>query len=153
MRNPMSIIVFSVATLAAIPAMADQTGWNDGREDLGNRVFSELDVNGNGEISRDEMNAAIERRFAQADKDGNSLLTPDELRGTRASNAPGANKANRTQAALKRRDQNGDGALSIEEALNTSAFDRLDQDNNGILTLSEVSEGRGGMWFATGAGG
>jgi Ca2+-binding EF-hand superfamily protein len=121
------------------PHMMDRHGhgpmgsWHGGpggmSERAENRLFERLDTDKNGEISRDEVAAARQKReqrlaemdtdkngdvsreerrayFAKADTDGDGGLGLDEYK---------AQAAERASARFARLDRNGDGKLSVEE--------------------------------------
>ncbi|SDZ23833.1 Ca2+-binding protein, EF-hand superfamily [Jannaschia faecimaris] len=77
-------------------------------------AFEEVDADGNGEITQDEMRALGETRraarFDDADTDGDGFLTAAEL--TQASQA---NFEARSARMIERMDADGDGQISRDE--------------------------------------
>lgn len=108
--------------------------------------FEELDINGDGEVTRAEMEANGKARFAAADTDGDGFLTPQELE------AKAEDRAKRHIGLLmSRADANQDGKLSLDEMKNAmpkrqAKFDELDTDGSGGLTKAEMEAGQKGAW-------
>lgn len=122
---------------------------NNGRRgDHGPKIeFSELDVNGDGSVTADEIQAHFATRFATIDTDGNGALSADEL-SAHGEAQKAERHAKRTAKMIEHRDTNGDGALSIEEMQPKQAgtmFDRLDTDKDGAISTEEfaAAEGKG----------
>ena len=72
------ILTFSAALLmcAAAPAYADNHGDKAGK-------LGKYDANGDGVISKAEFLAQAEKRFAQRDIDGNGEISRDEMKAAR----------------------------------------------------------------------
>ncbi|KEJ89240.1 EF-hand domain-containing protein [Sulfitobacter donghicola] len=134
-----------VAGLVATTAQA-----RDGGEGMQAR-FAQIDANGDGEISAEELQAQVAARFAAADANKDGALTADEMMAAR--------EGKHKERLLKRFDKNGDGALSGEELDEMSKgkggkkgdkkggraakhFERMDADNSGDLTLEEMQSHR-----------
>ncbi len=110
-------------------------------------VFEQADLNGDGQITLEEIEGAPAARFAQTDTDGNGALSRDELLAARMSNV-----ARNVDRFLERADANDDGALSPEEMADARTegrgqrgspermFDMLDADNDGIVTQAEFDD-------------
>lgn len=103
--------------------------------------FSELDTDGSGEITREEMQAQHRARFEAGDTDGDGKLSQAELEA-RAQ----AQVADRVARMLARMDDDGDGALSFEEMQPGNrairAFQRIDTDDSGGISEQELAEMR-----------
>lgn len=104
-----------------------------------------IDANGDGAVDLAELqalrpNATIEQ-FNRADKDGNGLLSREELRA--------AGRALREPPV----DTNKDGSISFEELqaqrpnITREQFAAIDADNNGSLSREEMRSARGRMMF------
>jgi Ca2+-binding EF-hand superfamily protein len=97
-----------------------------------------VDSNGDGEISKEEIEAARTTEFKAADADGDSVLTLTELNTW---------LAQRVEARFKALDTDGNGQISAEELATgrpgreaTILSNRLkqgDADGNGALSLDE----------------
>jgi len=117
---------FKVQVLSLMTSMLDQ-------DELGSlkRVFHEIDANGDGQITAEELREAFKRQGLQ---DAGVLTQVDSL--------------------MKLADVNGDGVLSYEELVMTSvqrklqnkeerlweAFCKFDKDLDGSITASEIAE-------------
>lgn len=113
--------------------------------------FTELDTDGNGEISPDEMNARGAARFASIDADGDGKLTVEEMLAANSARA-----ADRAERMVERLDTDGDGALSADELeagrearaeqRRAKRFARMDSDGSGGLSQAEFDamKARGG---------
>lgn len=103
--------------------------------------FAELDANGDGNLTLEEMSAAGAARFALADTDGDGGLSVAELQA-RAEEGRLQRMADRVASMLGRRDSNGDGLLQRDEMIGRGAgpermFDRLDANDDGVVTQAE----------------
>jgi len=131
----------------AMPALADQGP--DGQGFGGRMGFSQMDLDGDGMITRAEMAAGPAGMHAAADTDGDGRLTREEL--IAASTARSAAMIDRM---LARADTDGDGALSEAELTQMQTdrrsarmermFDRLDADGDGRISAEEMATARDG---------
>ena len=109
--------------------------------------FEELDADGNGEVTRAEMEASGQARVAAADTDGDGVLSPEELE---ARAAEGVKR--HVGLLMNRADANADGKLSMDEMKEAmprrqATFEELDTDNSGGLTKAEMEAGqKKGFW-------
>ncbi len=106
--------------------------------------FETLDLNGNGEISQDEMAQRRTIKFNEADSDGNGVLTREEM-----VNAGRKKSEDRVDGMLERFDANNDGGLSLDEMPEPrragKMFKRMDRDGNGSISEAEFEEARAHM--------
>ncbi|MEX3014617.1 EF-hand domain-containing protein [Gymnodinialimonas hymeniacidonis] len=141
------LLALMIPTALAAPAFAQEAGGEPPR-----MIFQELDADGNGAVTLEELQAAGEARFARADTDGDGALSREELiaRGEARIEA-------RVDRMLERLDANGDGQLTeaeMEEAREGRGhrhgrggpspermFERLDADGDGSVTEAEFDEG------------
>lgn len=102
-------------------------------------AFEEMDVNGDGQVTQEEMQAHRQARFAQIDTNGDGALSLDELTANGVSKA-----ADRASRMLERFDANGDGVLSAEELPQQrrggKMFERADANGDGMLSAEEYAE-------------
>ncbi len=104
------------------------------------RMFEMLDLNKDGEITREEAEKAREARFQSADSNGDGLLSPEEMTAARETRS-----AERQQRRFAKLDTNEDGLLSPEEMAagprgerHAGMFDRVDTNSDGKITVEEA---------------
>lgn len=80
------LLAMTALTLAfASPAMAEDMDHHDGaHHQKGGMMFEKLDLNNNGEITREEFVAFHETKFTEIDKDASGVITPDEAEAAKA---------------------------------------------------------------------
>lgn len=98
-----------------------------------------LDANHDGVITRAEMTAEAEARFAAMDTDKDGKVTPEERAAAR-----NAMRAQRNGDGGNGGMRGGDQALTRAEALDRAAqrFDRLDVNHDGRLDASDLAAAR-----------
>ncbi|WP_439137932.1 EF-hand domain-containing protein [Roseicyclus sp.] len=127
----------------ALPAHADQPM-------RGAMGFSQMDHDGDGAITLEEMQVGPAGMLARADTNGDGDLSRDELIAAATVRA-----SEQIDRMLARADGNSDGILSAEEIAAMQdgrradrmarMFERLDADDNGSLSAEELEQARGGM--------
>jgi len=120
---------------SAPAARPDRQDFRQGKLDKMKRHFEEADQNGDGKVTRAELEAASAARFKAADANGDGLLSADELT---------AMKSKHHGDRIKQLDKNGDGAITKDEAppRMQSKFDEFDADGDGKISLAEMSQVR-----------
>ncbi|MEM6477407.1 MAG: calcium-binding protein [Pseudomonadota bacterium] len=104
--------------------------------------FSELDANGDGEVTLAELQAHGAARFATNDTNGDGALSAEELVAARSvDNVERLER--RINRFIERADENGDGLLQQSEigpsqARMTARFERIDADGSGGLSEAEM---------------
>lgn len=133
-------------------------GGPHGDRSFGEERFAELDTNGDGRVTRAEVEAKIAEDFASADQDGNGTLDQEE--------AEAFHQARHEERRERMREHRGDrhferragddDAIDREEfgERGMDLFERVDLDENGEVTQTEMNivanlmelrhEGRGG---------
>lgn len=103
--------------------------------------FEMLDADGNGEVTKAEMQSVRDREFAAADTNGDGNLSVEELAAKRAKR-----NETRIQRMVEKFDTDGDGALSLAELPGpkdpAKRFDRLDRDGSGAISEEEFEAAR-----------
>ena len=99
--------------------------------------FTELDSNGDGVITLEEVQNQGKAKFAAADSNGDGQLDVAELTAAAAQE-----RAGRIERLIAHKDSNGDGTLSFEEmgardGGGTRLFAHVDTDGNGEITQAE----------------
>jgi Ca2+-binding EF-hand superfamily protein len=78
------------------------------------RMFGMLDADGDGKVTTEEMAAAPQRRFAAIDANADGKVTADEMVEHRIALMRARIEA-RVAMMITEMDDNGDGALSVED--------------------------------------
>lgn len=110
--------------------------------DRGERMsFEQFDQDGDGQITRAEMEEFRSARFAEMDTNGDGFISTDELTAQSVKRA-----GDRAAKMMERLDTDGDGLLSEEDLAQAPRagrmFDRLDQNQDGVVTKAEFDEAR-----------
>lgn len=137
----------TIAAIAAVSvlgagtvAFADGHGHKRGHGSM--MKFEDVDTNGDGKLSRSELEAHGAKRFAEADANNDGKLTKDEFV------AKGKERAEkRFEKMLSKKDADGDGALSADEMKPSAEraekmFSRLDKDGDGFISKEEAEKMR-----------
>ncbi|SLN56855.1 EF hand [Pseudoruegeria aquimaris] len=95
-------------------------------------TFEQLDANGDGKITAEDLAAAKAARFAEADTNGDGALSAEELQAQ-----ADARRADRVEKMIERMDANGDGVLSMEE-MEAGRGDRGDRGDRGGRMISRM---------------
>ena len=112
-------------------------------------VLEALDIDGDREISGEEMDEAV-RSLLTLDRDGDGNLTRGELqpergrmRGPGGPGGPGGMFGG--DPVVRALDKDGDGELFEDEVTDAPrALDRLDRDDDDVLTMWELERAREG---------
>jgi len=143
MTNSSLICALSVAILMVNATGSVAQGGAGGKMGHGPRhSFSDLDTNGDGGITREEMKGHARARFDAADTDGDGALSQSEMIARMQ-----ARMERRTSRMIERHDADGDGKLGFDEMRMRSGnrmFGRLDADSDGTVTQAEFEAMRGG---------
>ncbi len=109
--------------------------------------FEELDVDGSGEVTLEDLTALRENRFAEIDSNGDGSVSQEEFIAHQS-----ARSEERATAMFDRLDADGDGALSRDVlergrrgGMGERMIDRLDTDNSGGVSAEEYEEAKARM--------
>lgn len=133
-----AVILATAGALAATTAMA-----KPGCGGMGAKMsFETLDADGNGEVTKAEMEAHKAARFSASDSNSDGKLSAEELVAQAQKHA-----AKRVEKMISHLDSDGDGMLSAEEMANRGGrhgdmFKRIDQDGNGSISKDEFEQAR-----------
>lgn len=142
------IVVFSMTSqiaTAAPPAMNSmRDNWQQARVE---NIMERFDLNGDNQITLDEVQSQHAARFLQMDTDGNGSLSAEEFQKAAPANgmAGGRGRGNgqgNGRGKLLRfnnMDADGNGQVSmVEFSANLPLFDRFDQEADGIITKDDL---------------
>jgi len=108
-------------------------------------MLEELDTDGDGKVSKEEITVARTAKFQEADANSDGQLTQAELEAFKAAEKE-RREAERKKKKFEALDADGNGSASLEEflAARPEAFDRMDRNDDGFL--SEDDYRRKGKW-------
>lgn len=104
--------------------------------------FEEVDTNGDGKITRDEMQAHAATRFGEADSDGDGAISRAEMLAKAMARAE-----KRVDRMMGRMDADDDGKVSQAEMQQMRdkhmgrMIERMDTDGDGALSKEEFGKG------------
>ena len=128
----------ATACFAALSAGAGMAG----PADRGDRAtFEQFDADGDGRVTREEMQGMAARRLVKADADGDGAVSRAELLAHATEQA-----VVRVDRVLARLDANRDGLIGADEMSGETRaarrFDRLDTDKDGAISRAEFDAAR-----------
>jgi len=130
------LAIYVLALLTSISVLAQNPQGQPGPRRRGGangeKRMKTMDINNDGQISRDEWKGNP-KAFDRIDKNGDGSLTREEL-GSAARDHAGR---------LNQMDTNNDGKISRDEWKgNPKRFDRLDANGDGVITKEEIRGAR-----------
>jgi hypothetical protein len=152
--HPLFVLVATALSLAAVPALAQETPRSSGKPDRQTQrrvAFDQTDTNKDGYLDRGESRAAREALFGRLDTNKDGKLTPEEAAAGRRARttsrradgglnaAPGASRPTRAQRAFERLDTDRNGTITLAEwtTADGAFFDRCDRNKDGKLAFDE----------------
>ncbi|WP_233356126.1 EF-hand domain-containing protein [Henriciella aquimarina] len=103
------------------------------------QMIEQLDTDGDGQITKAEVEAMKASKFEEADANGDGGLTMEELDAYHEAQRQKRMEAMK-QRMFERGDTNGDGVISLDEFEDRGApmFERVDADDDGVITAEEI---------------
>jgi Ca2+-binding EF-hand superfamily protein len=152
MHTKTLLLGFVAATIAVTGAVSPSLAARDKptREQRAEFMIKRLDTNKDGKVSLDEARTHTEVAFKAFDTNGDGQISPDEMKAKRQAFRE-ARKEWRTsgkteEARAEFRDKMKDIRPAMLPGMRPKAFKRVDADNNGSLSLAEVTEQAGKMF-------
>ena len=139
--TPRTLALATLATgllAAGILAAAPQDGERMHRvHKMGAAFLDSIDANKDGNISQAEHDAMRATHLAELDRNNDGFVTYEEHKAARDARA--------RDHFAKRHDKDGDGRVSIDEMAERGEgmFDRMDANDDGMVTQEEMRQGRG----------
>lgn len=119
------------------------------------RFFERYDADGDGAVSAEELKAGRTAEAAALDANGDGKLSAEELVAADLRRVQARGEA-RVAAQIAAQDLDGDGMLSAAELAMPGAggrmFDRLDRDDDGMLSADEAQAMQARMFDRMGRG-
>ena len=105
----------------------------------GAALFERIDANKDGRISGAEARIYQDQKFRELDADGNGTVSFEEMLAAKQ-----ARLRTQTDKRFQRLDANGNGSIEPDElaAKSDRRFHRMDDDGDGALTLDEIRKHR-----------
>ena len=150
-------ILAGTASIAAADGGRKGGHWHEGHHGGWGMIadpisFEQLDVDGNGEISKEEFDARYSAWIAAADASGDGMLQKEELEAYVMEQARAMIERN-SDSMFNRLDSDGDGAVGdaeLQEKMGRSRrdsrmFSWLDSDGSGSVSAEEFESASGKM--------
>ena len=128
--------ILATAVLLLVALSAAEAAPRDGT-----RLLAFLDMDGDGAISKAEVQELRTRMFETADRNHDDVIDEAELKAARDAIQEHADAARaRLGIGFRHLDQNGDGKVTrLEADQRPMLFDIVDKDGDGKLTRDEIA--------------
>lgn len=141
----LTALTIAIATGLALPAMAERGPLPRGAGMEHRPAFADLDANGDGALTPEEIQAFGTARFSDSDTNGDGELSAEEMNAAILAKIERHN-AERTARMIERLDQDGNGTLSqaeMEARMKAPhaqrMFEKLDADADGTISAEEYA--------------
>lgn len=130
----LAAVVLSAASAAAQPPRAN----DQSPPPHADKIMSRLDSNGDGVLTLDEFHEprGAWQRFDDLDSNNDGALTLEEV--TQVADQRAIQHRERLTGLFRQNDLDGDGRVTESER-KQAAFDRLDADHDGMLSVVELA--------------
>ncbi len=154
--------ILSAVTLAAMVAASfssianAEMGPRGGDRGAMMPAFEEMDANGDGKVTKEEIATFRAAQIAALDTDKDGNLSEAELIAGKKMRED-AREAKMAKRMIERQDTNKDGVLSVEEMAGPAdrgdrMFDRIDTDDDGAISKAEADAAKEKMGKRGGKG-
>lgn len=154
----LTVLALAVAGTAIAGAANAFPGGQRGGPGMEMPGFEELDANGDGVVTTEELEAIGAARFAELDTNGDGSVSPEEMQAMMQERA-NKRMSKGIERMMERLDANEDGVLSEDELPQrdpAKMIEHLDEDGDGAISAEEfeaAKEKRGGRKGGKGHGG
>ena len=136
------IVILALATTAALAFSSASA-----RDHWGNKLeFSPVDANGDGQITKAELQAYSAAEFSKVDTDGNGSLSIEELTA-KANESRLKRIKNRAKWMFQQLDVDGNGTVELAEMRakrgGERMFEHLDENEDGMILHEEFDVRKG----------
>ncbi len=142
MKSKMMISAVVIAALGVTAVAASAKEGGKMRHMRGQMPsFEQLDTNGDGFITAEELQARAAERFSGIDANGDGVITKEEL-AAHAEAQGNSRMSKGIERMLSRMDANGDGQLSVDEMKpktdrSAKMIEKFDTDGDGKISKAE----------------
>jgi hypothetical protein len=147
-RSTLAALLGSAALVVAVPLAAQAERGGDRHGGMRGEHMKAVDANGDGDISKAEVEAFQAKIFAEADTNKDGSLTLAEMNAHHEA-MEAKRKAERQQAMFAKLDADGNGKVSQAEFASQSramrGMERMDTDGDGTVTEEEREAARAKM--------
>jgi len=145
LRNGLMVAALVAAGALSLTATAGGHGGRGGGE-RGKEFVAKIDTDGNGALSKVEIDTFNLARAQEFDLNKDGSVTAEEMRTFREQQ-----RAKRAAERMARMDTNKDGKVSVQEIADSHGewLARMDADGNGEVSAEEMQSGHRG-WHGRG---
>lgn len=130
--------LLAAAGFAALAGMTGAAMAQDNERPRRGDVFFQADANNDGAVTRQEFDASRTALFTRLDANNDGYLSREEMRAQFAGRG-GERRGHRGAGHLRGVEAGPDGSITREQFLArpNAAFDRLDRNNDGVISADE----------------